>query len=107
MNRRLFLSGLSLAPLLVLPEPRRVYSFLDGWRETERERIMRDVREVVERYFQERLSRPIVIPRGVNVECIGSPNEILKDKRLTMRVTVQPHSWAHAQSLLAQGFELA
>lgn len=104
MNRRQLLS---LAPLLFVPEPRRVYSFVGGWHETERERIMREVREVAERYVRERLSRPIVIPRGVNVECIGSPFEILKDKRLTMRVTIQPVSWDHARRLLSEGFEFA
>ena len=104
MNRRQLLF---LAPLLAIPEPRRAYSFVGGWRETERERIMREAREVVERYFQERLSRPIVVPPGVNVECISSPDELLRDKRLTVRVTVQPLSWCHAQRLLSEGFEFA
>lgn len=49
MNRRLFLSGLSLAPLLVLPEPRRVYSFLDGWAPNARSR------ETIRRSFERHL----------------------------------------------------
>lgn len=83
------------------------FCFVGGWREIEHERIMREVHEATTRYFNDLLSRPIVVPPGVNVECISSPDELLRDKRLTVRVTVQPLSWCHAQRLLSEGFEFA
>jgi hypothetical protein len=96
MNRRSFLS---LAPLIALPEPRRVYSFL--WeRETERERLIRQLRDAV-------LGSPIVVPRGYNVEVIHATGPSSRDKLLTLRLSIQPLSWAHAMKLRSQGFEWA
>jgi hypothetical protein len=102
MNRRQLLS---LAPLTLVPEPRRVYPFL--WdRETERERFIRQASEILCDYFREQLSAPLVMPPGYNVEVIGPPSELLREKRLTLRVSVRPIDWDHATKLRAEGFQL-
>lgn len=108
MNRRHLLS---LAPLLALPEPRRVYSFLDGWRdpvELEHKRLIELAEQRIRKISvgcwgspaytevdKERIMRAIrdsfdavVLPPNITVECLNT-GTIAQDRRLDMRVTIQ------------------
>ncbi len=106
MNRRSLLSLFAYTPLILLPEPRKAYSFL--WaRETAHERVMREVTDAMRAHFVGPIGAPLIMPPGATVEWIGSKDELLREKRLTLRVRVQPLSWDHAMRLRAEGFEFA
>ncbi len=105
MNRRQLLAGFAAtASGLLLPEPVRAYSFVGGWRESEYERVMRAAHEAIRRAI---MGNVFVMPPSVEIECIGSPEELMREKRLTMRVKICPINWTHVVHLLSEGFEFA
>ncbi len=104
MIRRSFLSLASLAPsiFILIPEPRKAYSFL--WaRETERERLVRQCDESIRKAIMG--NSIFAMPPGVSIEMI--PGDPLRTRTLTARVKVQPLNWDHAMRLRAEGFEFA
>ena len=106
MNRRSFLS---VSPLILVPEPRRVYSFVGGWRDPvaiEYERVMSEACDLIRQRLAGPLGADVQVERGrieqairealesslpiptVTVECLTSRSELLHDRRLSLRVTV-------------------
>ena len=88
-----------------MPGPVRAYSFVGGWQESEYERVMRQAKESLERYFVERLSFvPLSLRECIYFATYSVPSELIpatdieilnpetmvRDKRIDVCISYRP-----------------